>query len=290
MSRPEDAVVSARRAVVTGAGSGIGRATALRLALDGYDLLAVDRDAGGLAALRTAATEIRTAAADVRTAAADVRTVTVDLADRDAADVRTAAADVRTVTVDLADRDAAEPAIAHAIGAAPVDVLVNCAGIGWAANTAETTAELWNTTIAVNLTATFALCQLVLPRMLERRSGVIVNMASAGAIVGLKRRAAYCASKAGVLGLTRAIAADHAADGIRVIAVCPGTVDSPWIDRILQGAEDPAATRAAMEQRQLDGRMGTPEEVAEWIAFVASDKGRFMNGAALVIDGGMTAV
>jgi NAD(P)-dependent dehydrogenase (short-subunit alcohol dehydrogenase family) len=119
---------------------------------------------------------------------------------------------------------------------------------------------------------------------------VIVNVASAGALVGLKNRVAYCASKAGILGLTRAIAADHAADGIRVNAVCPGTVDSPWIGKILSNTQDPEGTRKLMEQRQLDGRMGTPEEVAEWIAFISADTGRFMNGASLVIDGGLTAV
>ena len=187
----------------------------------------------------------------------------------------------------LVDRD--EPGLRD-VGDDEPALLVNCAGIGWAADSAGTTEQIWDTTLAVNLTATFALCQWVLPGMLDRGHGVIVNMASAGGLVGLKQRVAYCASKAGVLGLTRAIAADHAAQGIRVNAICPGTVDSPWIGRILTGAADPVATRRRMEERQLDGRMGTPEEVAEWIAFVASDKGRFMNGAALVIDGGLTAV
>ena len=245
----------APRALVTGAGSGIGRATALRLAQDGYRLLLVDRDADGLAKTQ-----------------ADCGT------------------QPQTVVVDLVQTGTAVSAIAAALGVEPLGLLVNCAGVGWAADSAETTAELWDTTVAVNLTATFALCQLVLPDMLARGGGVIVNVASAGALVGLKRRVAYCASKAGVLGLTRAIAADHAADGIRINAVCPGTVDSPWIGRILQGDSDPVATRGRMEQRQLDGRMGTPEEVAEWISFISSEKGRFMNGAALVIDGGLTAV
>ncbi|MGI8880839.1 MAG: SDR family NAD(P)-dependent oxidoreductase, partial [Jatrophihabitans sp.] len=181
-------------------------------------------------------------------------------------------------------------AVATVVADADLHLLVNCAGVGWAADSAETSADQWDTTLAVNLTATFALCQYALPGMLVRGEGVIVNMASAGALIGLKRRVAYCASKAGVLGLTRAIAADHAADGIRINAICPGTVDSPWIGRILEGDSDPIATRTRMEQRQLDGKMGSPEEVAEWIAFVASDKGRFMNGAALVIDGGLTAV
>jgi NAD(P)-dependent dehydrogenase (short-subunit alcohol dehydrogenase family) len=247
--------VSELRAIVTGAASGIGRATALRLAEDGYHLLLVDRDADAVAKVAA-----------------------------------TVASSAVVVAADLTQLDASLTAIGAALDAQPVDLLVNCAGVGWAADTAETSLAQWDTTLAVNLTAMFALCQLVLPDMLARRRGVIVNIASAGALVGLKRRVAYCASKAGVLGLTRAIAADHAADGIRINAICPGTVDSPWIGRILDGDSDPVATRQRMEQRQLDGRMGTPEEVAEWISFVSSDKGRFMNGAALVIDGGLTAV
>jgi NAD(P)-dependent dehydrogenase (short-subunit alcohol dehydrogenase family) len=244
-----------RHALVTGAASGIGRAVALRLAEDGYQLVVVDRDEDGL------------------------RTLAAELPEPPA-----------VVVTDLARLEPALDAVRAAVGEQAVDLLVNCAGLGWAADVTETSLAQWDTTIAVNLTATFGMCQLVLPGMLARGTGVIVNIASAGALVGLKRRAAYCASKAGILGLTRAIAADHAEQGIRVNAVCPGTVDSPWIGRILEGDPDPESTRARMEQRQLDGRMGTPEEVAEWIAFVASDKGRFMNGAALVIDGGLTAV
>jgi NAD(P)-dependent dehydrogenase (short-subunit alcohol dehydrogenase family) len=107
--------------------------------------------------------------------------------------------------------------------------------------------------------------------------------------VGVPNRAAYCASKAGVVGLTKAIAVDHAAEGIRAVAVCPGTVATEWIAKILADAPDPVATRQAMEARQLDGRMGTPEEVAAAIAFVCSPEGRFFNGSELVMDGGLTA-
>ena len=109
-------------------------------------------------------------------------------------------------------------------------------------------------------------------------------------IVGLKNRVAYCASKAGVAGLTRAICADHAAEGIRINAIAPGTVDSTWIAKILADAPDPVATRKLMEARQLDGRMGTPEEVANGIAFLLSPEGRFVNGSLFVMDAGYTAV
>jgi NAD(P)-dependent dehydrogenase (short-subunit alcohol dehydrogenase family) len=244
-----------RTALVTGAGSGIGRATALRLAEDSYDLVLVDRN---LEAVEATAERAGTG--------------------------------VRTVVADLSEPAAATAQIAAVLGSQTPDLLVNCAGVGWAADTSETTDEIWETTLAVNLSAAFHLCQLVLPGMLARRRGVIVSVASAGALVGLRRRVAYCASKAGLLGMTRAIAADHAGDGIRINAVCPGTVDTPWIGRMLEGEADPESVRQRMEQRQLDGRMGTPDEVADWISFISSDRGRFMNGAALVIDGGLTAV
>jgi NAD(P)-dependent dehydrogenase (short-subunit alcohol dehydrogenase family) len=126
--------------------------------------------------------------------------------------------------------------------------------------------------------------------MLDRRSGVIVNVASVAGAIGLQARAAYCASKAGVVGLTRAVAADYAAAGIRCIAVCPGTVETDWVDRIIADDPDPLLTRERMAARQLDGQMGTVEEVAATIAFIASPGGRFFNGAAVFVDGGMTAV
>ena len=240
-------------ALVTGAASGIGRATADQLAGSGYRLILIDRD--GL---------VHEVAAGLPGAVG--------------------------VVTDLTDPGRSRTEVAAAIGEEPVDLLVNCAGVGWPADTAETTDEAWDTTLAVNLSATFRMCQLVLPGMLDRGRGVIANVASAGALVGLKRRVAYCASKAGVLGLTRALAADHAAQGIRVFAVCPGTVDTPWVGRMVAAEADPEAVRRRMRERQLDGQFGSPEEVAGWIVFAASERGRFLNGAPLVIDGGFTAV
>jgi NAD(P)-dependent dehydrogenase (short-subunit alcohol dehydrogenase family) len=172
----------------------------------------------------------------------------------------------------------------------PIDALVNNAGVGFAATAVDTTDAQWDTMLAVNLTGMFHTTRAVLPGMIERGHGSIVNLASVAGVVGVRNRAGYCATKGGVIAFTRAIAADHAHQGIRANAICPGTVATEWIGTILADAPDPDATRAAMEARQLDGRMGTPEEVAAGIAFLLSDDGRFVNGSAWIMDGGMTAV
>ena len=245
-------------AVVTGAASGIGRAIALHLAGEGYEVAMMDLNEPGLKEVHTKIT------ADGGRA----HSFPVDLSDPLA---------VGSVTREIAVR----------VGAP--HVLVNVAGIGVAATVLETSDEEWNRVLAVNLTGPFLTTRAALPLMIDRGSGVIINIASVGGQVGIARRAAYCASKAGLVGLTRAVAVDHAREGIRCVAICPGTVETEWIDKVLSGSPDPAAARKAMAERQLDGRMGTPEEIAAAVAFVASDKGRFVNGAALVIDGGMTA-
>jgi NAD(P)-dependent dehydrogenase (short-subunit alcohol dehydrogenase family) len=245
-------------AVVTGAASGIGRATALRLARDGYEIAMMDLDAAGLAKTRT----------QIQRAGGRAHCFQVDVCDP---------LSVGSVTRKVA------------VTVGPPQVLVNVAGIGVAATVLETSDEDWSRVLAVNLTGPFLTTRAILPLMLDRGTGVIVNIASVGGLVGLARRAAYCASKAGLIGLTKAIAVDHAREGIRCVAICPGTVETEWIGKILASAPDPAAARDAMAARQLDGRMGTPDEVAAMVSFVAGPHGRFINGAALVIDGGMTA-
>jgi NAD(P)-dependent dehydrogenase (short-subunit alcohol dehydrogenase family) len=245
-------------AVVTGAASGIGRATAVRMAYDGYEVAMMDLDAVGLAVTR----------AQIESIGGKAHQFPMDLRD--------------PLAVGSVTRE-----IAVTIGAP--EVLVNVAGIGVAATVLETSDEDWSRVLAVNLTGPFLTTRATLPLMLDRGTGVIVNIASVGGLVGLARRAAYCASKAGLIGLTRAIAVDHAREGIRCVAICPGTVETEWIGKILENAPDPVAAREAMESRQLDGRMGTPEEIAAMVSFVAGQDGRFINGAALVIDGGMTA-
>ncbi|MEU2618176.1 SDR family oxidoreductase [Streptomyces sp. NPDC007157] len=247
-----------RTAIVTGAASGIGRATALRLAGDGFTVALLDLDRAGLSRTRVL----------IEKEGGTAHETPLDL--RRAEEV-TAAAES---TVGLLGSPA---------------VLVNVAGVGVAANVLETSDGDWDLVLGVNLTGPFYLTRAVLPHMISAGAGVIVNIASVGGQVGLARRAAYCASKAGLVGLTRAVAVDHAREGVRCVAICPGTVETEWIDKILSDAPDPGAARAAMAARQLDGRLGTPEEVAALVAFVAGDQGRFINGAALTIDGGMTA-
>src|ERR671910_423891 len=133
---------------------------------------------------------------------------------------------------------------------------------------------------------TFLCCKHVIPGMIERGGGSIVNVASVGGVVALRNRAAYCASKGAVIALTRAVAVDHVADGVRVNAVCPGTVDTPWVRRLV---EEVGESVEALRARQLMGRLGTPQEVASAVLYLASNDAAFVTGTAFVIDGGLSA-
>lgn len=170
-----------------------------------------------------------------------------------------------------------------------VDVLCNNAGIGAVGDVTEATADEWQRVFAVNVFGMAHLSAAVLPTMRRAGRGAIVNTCSVAADVGLVERAVYSASKGAVLGLTRAMAADEAEHGIRVNCVSPGTVDGPWVRRLVEQSDDPAATRSALERRQPLGRLVAPEEVAKAVAFLAADT-TFTTGQDLLLDGGITSV
>lgn len=244
--------------IVTGAGSGIGEAAAMLLAQEGAHLCVVDLSA---AAARRVATQIQDAGGS---------------------------ADAWEVDIARAEAvQAAWKAIVARHGR--IDVLVNNAGYGIAGTVAETSLEDWSALMRVNVDGVFHGCKYAVPVMQRQGGGVIVNTASVAAVVGLRQRAAYCASKGAVTALTRAMAVDHAADGIRVNCVAPGTIESPYFAQIFAQAEDPAGLRRTLEQRQLMGRLGQPAEVARAILFLASDDGGFATGSTLVLDGGLSA-
>jgi NAD(P)-dependent dehydrogenase (short-subunit alcohol dehydrogenase family) len=185
---------------------------------------------------------------------------------------------VQAVVLDVRDEEQVAPAMAD------LDVLVNVAGIGSTTNAPETTLDVWEKVFAVNARGTFLCCKHAIPGMAARGGGSIVNIASVAGLIGLRNRAAYCASKGAVISLTRALAVDHVAEGIRVNAVAPGTVDSPWVRRLV---EDVGESLDALRARQPLGRLGTPEEIADAVAYLAAAE--FVTGSVLVIDGGLTA-
>ena len=226
------------RALVTGAGSGIGAAAAHRLADEGFDVTVADLRPDGIAE-ELGATAIR---------------------------------------LDVRDEEQVAPAMAD------LDVLVNVAGIGSTTNAPDTPLDVWEDVFAVNVRGTFLCCKHAIPGMKARGGGAIVNVGSVAALVGLPNRAAYCASKGAVVALTRALAVDHVRDRIRVNAVCPGTVDSPWVQRLV---EDAGESLDALRTRQPMGRLGTPEEIADAILYLVTAE--FATGTILTVDGGLTA-
>ncbi|HVX05828.1 MAG TPA: SDR family oxidoreductase [Rhodanobacteraceae bacterium] len=240
-----------KHCLLTAAGAGIGRATALAFAREGAQVLATDIDAAALQSLAKENAAIRTAALDVT-----------------------------------------QPAqIAALVDANPVvDVLFNCAGWVHAGTLLDTDEDAWRRSFAINVDSMFRLCKGVLPGMLDRARGSIVNMASAASSVkGVPNRFAYGATKAAVIGLTKAIAVDYVARGVRCNAICPGTVKSPSLEqRVAALGGDRDAVWKGFIDRQPMGRLGTPEEIAALAVYLASDESSFTTGAIHVIDGGWT--
>jgi NAD(P)-dependent dehydrogenase (short-subunit alcohol dehydrogenase family) len=192
--------------------------------------------------------------------------------------------------MDVSRDDDAERVVEQTVKAfGRLDVLVNNAGYGFAGTVVDTDEQAWEDLMAVNVRGVFLCSKHAIPAMAATGGGVIVNTASVVAAVGIRNRAAYCASKGAVAALTRAIAIDHVGEGIRCNAIAPGTIDTPYFDEILRKSPVAADSRKALEARQLLGRLGTPEEIAAGILFLASDESRFATGSILTLDGGMTA-
>lgn len=242
--------LSGKRAFVTGAGQGIGRAIAIALAAEGARVVATSRTRSKMDDLP-------------------------EISDR-----------IETAELDVTDPEMIERRVADA---GPLDVLVNCAG--WVHNGSILTCsdEDWLRSLDQNATSAFRTMKAALPQMVERGRGAVVNVASvASSITGVPNRLGYGASKAAMIGLTKAAARDLIATGVRVNALCPGTTLSPSLQERIDSSADPEEMKRTFISRQPMGRLGTLEEMAAAAVYLASDETAFMTGQILVIDGGQT--
>ncbi len=240
--------------VVTGAGSGIGRAMANAFSSEGARVVAADLN-------RATAEETAGGLENAFAARVDV-------------------SDATSVASLIADTQ-----VHHG----RLDVLCNNAGIGSSKTIVDCEPDEWDRLFAVNVRGVYLGCKFAIPLMIAQGGGAIVNTASVAGLVGLPNRAAYCASKGAVVTLTKQIAVEYVSQGIRCNCICPGTVDTPWVERLLQESGNPQALRAELVARQPMGRLGNAPEVAQAALYLASDDAAFVTGTALVIDGGLMA-
>jgi 2-keto-3-deoxy-L-fuconate dehydrogenase len=238
-----------KTALVTAAGQGIGRASALALAAEGAQVWATDVNAALL-------------------------------------DSYAGVANVTTLRLDVLDKAAIQSVVASL---PPLDVLFNCAGFVHNGTILDATDAEWDFAFNLNVRAQFWMIQAVLPGMLQKGGGSIINMASVcGSLKGLPNRFIYGSSKAAVVGLTKSVAADYVARGIRCNAIAPGTVDTPSLGDRINSYADPAEARKAFVARQPMGRLAQAHEIAPIIVFLASDESVFATGQVFSVDGGMT--
>ena len=192
------------------------------------------------------------------------------------------------IQTDLADDASVRVAVELAAGQlGGLDILVNNAGIGAMGTVEDNPDEEWHRVLDVNVLGTVRTTRAALPYLRRSSHAAVVNTCSIAATAGLPQRALYSASKGAVLSLTLAMAADHVREGIRVNCVNPGTVDTPWVARLLHAADDPEAERAALDARQPQGRLVTADEVAAAVVYLASPAAGSVTGMALAVDGGM---
>ena len=244
--------------IITGAGSGIGQASARLFAKEGALVVVADID------LRAA----RATAAGIRKAGGEAVAEQVDVTDE-------------AQTVALAGRVVKK--------FKRIDVLFNNAGISGVGDVQETKPDLFDRVMSVNVRGVYLMSRAVVPHMIKQRSGSIVNMSSCIAEIGLARRVSYAASKGAVLAMTKSMQVDVAPHGIRVNALLPGTILTPFVERYLKDSyKDPEEGYASIRKRQLTSELGKPEDVAYAALYLASDESRFVMASGLVVDGGVT--
>lgn len=240
--------LNGKTALVTAAGQGIGKASALAMAAEGATVWATDVNEALLASYA-------------------------------------GVPNIHTAALDVMDKSALQIMITSMPA---IDVLFNCAGFVHAGTALDATDEQWDFAFDLNVRSQFWTIQAALPRMLANKKGSIINMASVVSIKGLPNRFVYGASKAAVIGLTKSVAADFVTQGIRCNAICPGTVDTPSLADRINVYEDPVAARQNFIARQPMGRLAQAHEIAPLVVFLASDESAFVTGQAYGIDGGMT--
>jgi NAD(P)-dependent dehydrogenase (short-subunit alcohol dehydrogenase family) len=244
-------------ALVTGAGAGIGKASAILLAREGAWVGVADFDA---------------AAAEATTAI-----------------IREAGGEAISLVGDVSvEADCAKMVEMVSAQWGRLDTLCNIAGVVLGGILDKTTDREWDASMDVNLRSIYLCSKHAIPTMKRSGGGAIVNMASVAGLMGVKNRAAYSASKGGVIALTKSMAIDYVEDGIRVNSICPGTVDSPSLQKRLEALPDPVAARRDFTARPPMKRFGRPEEIAYAVLFLCSDESSFITGTEVIVDGGMS--
>jgi 2-keto-3-deoxy-L-fuconate dehydrogenase len=247
--------LSGKFAVVTGAGSGIGEAIARVFADAGAAVFVLDRDAS---AAKGVAEKLPSS---------------------------------KAIVADVSDENSINQAVGQVLehSGRRIDVLVNNAGIGHVGTVLTTTPADLDRLYRVNVQGILMMTRAVLPLMIARGAGSVINLASIGGIVGIRDRLAYCTTKFAVVGMTKCMALDHATTGVRFNAICPGRVETPFVTARIAEYADSQKARQEMAASQAIGRMGRPEEIAAAALYLGSDESRFVTGSSFIIDGGFSA-